>query len=77
MAEHEFTTAMKAAGLRFRDEVCLPEWQAEDDESRIDASREQDWFSLSLGFFRACGLDVNQCHTVAIWARYDMQYWEG
>jgi len=43
--------------------------------SKIDPSDEQDWFSLSLGFFAALGLSNSACHRLALHARYDLQYW--
>lgn len=46
-----------------------------DDEGLIDGSGEQDWFSLSLGFFAALGLHPSACHTLAIRARYTHHYW--
>jgi hypothetical protein len=41
----------------------------------LDASEEQDWFSLSLGFFKALGLSCEDCHDLAIQARYTHHYW--
>lgn len=43
--------------------------------SKIDESDEQDWFSLSLGFFAALGLSNIRCHNLAIKARYTHHYW--
>lgn len=43
--------------------------------SKIDPSEEQDWYSLSLGFFAALGLGNAACHRLALHACYDMQYW--
>ena len=39
---------------RFK-QFCLAERSASEDD-KFDASEEQDWFSLSLGFFAALGL---------------------
>lgn len=43
--------------------------------SKIDESEEQDWFSLSLGFFAALGLNTTACHRLAVYARYTCHYW--
>jgi hypothetical protein len=44
-------------------------------DQMLDASEEQDWFSLSLGFFRALGVSCEDCHTLACEARYTHHYW--
>ena len=43
--------------------------------SKIDPSEEQDWYSLSLGFFAALGLKNAACHRLALYARYTCHYW--
>lgn len=43
---------------------------------QIDPSGEQDWFSLSLGFFAALGLTDDEAHEAAMHVRYDKHYWE-
>lgn len=44
-------------------------------ERMLDPDQEQDWFSLSLGFFRALGLPCDVCHNLALKVRYDHHYW--
>lgn len=44
-------------------------------DSMLDASEEQDWYSISLGFFKALGLSNEDCHSAAIEARYTYHYW--
>lgn len=41
----------------------------------LDPDNSQDWFSLSLGFFKALGLKSADCHDLAIEARYTHHYW--
>lgn len=41
----------------------------------LDASEEQDWMSLSLGFFAAHGIIGLRAHTLALYARYTCHYW--
>lgn len=43
---------------------------------KIDPGQEQDWFSLSLGYFIAKGVEPKRAHTLAIHVRYDLLYWE-
>lgn len=45
------------------------------DGSKIDQSAEQDWYSLSLGFFAALDLKPAACHRLALYARYTCHYW--
>lgn len=54
-----------AYDIESEDEATMP----------IDASEEQDWYSLSLGFFVAIGCSNAQAHKLACAARYDHQYW--
>lgn len=54
---------------RFRTEVC-------ERSSEVDPSEELDWYSLSLGFFIACGLTPDIATDMAIHVRYDLGYWQ-
>ena len=45
------------------------------EEDRLDYNDEQDWTSLSLGFFKALGIDSDTCHDLARIARYEYHYW--
>lgn len=58
---------------RFK-QFCLAERSASKDE-KFDASEEQDWFSLSLGFFAALGLNSESANKLAREARYTHHYW--
>lgn len=57
--------------------LCVKEYAEADEDNKLDASEEQDWFSLSLGFFAALGFEAEDCHELALVARYDNQYWCG
>ena len=41
----------------------------------IDPDDEQDWFSLTLGFFLAKGLSAEEAHDLSRYVRYKLQYW--
>lgn len=60
----------KDALQSFRWDVCEPAIA-----KQIDGSDEQDWFSLSLGFFVGRHVDPKRAHHLALIARYDLQYW--
>ena len=53
---------------RFKNEVC-----SKADE--IDLDDEIDWKDMSIGFFLACGLSVEQAKSLATDVRYNKQYW--
>lgn len=53
---------------RFRLEVCRR-------GRAIDSSEDLDWFSLSIGFFIACGIKPARAYDLATHVRYDKQYW--
>lgn len=53
---------------RFRREVC-------ERASDIDPAGEQDWYSMSLGFFVACGLSIEEATRCADEVRYVHEYW--
>jgi hypothetical protein len=55
----------------FRRDCCEPK-----KAKKIDPGQEQDWFSLSLGYFIAKGIEPKRAHTLAIHARYNLLYWE-
>lgn len=59
----------RAITERFKGEVCLK-------SGEVDPEEELDWFALSLGFFLAAGLNIDDAHRLSIWARYDAQYWQ-
>jgi len=61
------TSRERDAVLRFKREVC----ERRDD---VDPDEEQDWFSLSLGFFLALGIDADRAYSLSTWVRYDQQY---
>jgi hypothetical protein len=58
---------------------AFEDWCAKDrttkGKSKLDKEEEQDWYSLSLGFFAAFGLSNAACHRLALHARYDLHYW--
>lgn len=41
----------------------------------IDPDQEEDWTSLSLGFFAALGFSASDCTKMALEARYTHHYW--
>jgi hypothetical protein len=41
----------------------------------IDPGDEQDWFSLTLGFFLAKGLTAEEAHDLSRHVRYQLHYW--
>lgn len=45
------------------------------DDNKIDPAEEQDWMSLSLGFFIALGATSAEAHDMALEARYTHKYW--
>lgn len=53
---------------KFKVQVC-------DRAAEVDPSDEYDWFALSLGFFIALGLTLDDANALAIEARYDHHYW--
>jgi hypothetical protein len=53
----------------FKRKVC-------DNSKEVDSSNELEWYSLSIGFFLAMGLSVDQAYDYAIAARYDYKYWQ-
>lgn len=44
-------------------------------EEDSDVFPDEDWNSLSIGFFAALGADVETCYELATEARYKFQYW--
>lgn len=69
-----FTPEQEQALEAFR-QFCLNEYAQADPDKKFDADEEQDWTSLSLGFFAALGLSAEHAHDLARHARYDLQYW--
>jgi hypothetical protein len=53
---------------------CLAD-RTKEGTSKLDKEEEQDWYSLSLGFFAALGLTNAACYRLALHARYDLHYW--
>ena len=41
----------------------------------IDPGDEQDWFSLTLGFFLAKGVAAEEAHDLSRYVRYTLGYW--
>jgi len=62
------TKKMKVVKERFRKEVCLRSLE-------IDPDDEIDWRDLSMGFFLACGLTIEQANVLASDVRYNEHYW--
>lgn len=58
---------------RFK-QFCLAEMSANEDD-KFDPCEERDWFSLSLGFFAALGLNSRSANKLAGEARYTHHYW--
>ena len=66
--------ATKTEMLNAFKELCLREFSARKN-SKLDPSGEQDWYSLSLGFFKAMGASNSTAHDLALIARYTHKYW--
>ena len=41
----------------------------------IDPGDEEDWHSLSIGYFAALGFDNDDCWELATTSRYKYEYW--
>lgn len=52
----------------FRDEVCV---RAND----IDPDDSLDWYSVSIGFFLARGVEIGMARALALKARHEHMYW--
>lgn len=74
MPKPALTPQQQQALEAFR-QFCLREFAEVDPDKKFDAAEEQDWMSLSLGFFAALGLSSEHAHELAVHARYDLQYW--
>ena len=57
-----------AAVVMFRRHVC-------EKETEIDPQRKMGWFDMSVGFFLGMYLTLEQAHRLALYVRYDCQYW--
>lgn len=57
-------------------EKLLPAWKVEvyDRKDEIDPSSEQDWYSLTLGWAIAKGLEPAKAYEFANWVRYNTRY---
>lgn len=70
---HDYVTPKnkqeRAIVERFKIEVCRR-------AQEIDPDSEHEWFSLSLGFFLASGLDPERAHFLSTYVRYRMGYWQ-
>lgn len=53
---------------------CLKE-HAADEYTRFDGADNQDWYSLSLGFFAALGHNASDSHEMARLATYQYEHW--
>ena len=62
-------TLERAAIKRFRKEVCGR-------SESIDPYEDLDWYAMSIGFFLALGIPIDDAARLASWARYDQQYWQ-
>ena len=56
-------------------ELCLREFSVRKNW-KLDPNQEQDWYALSLGFFKAMGASNPDAHDLAVRARYRHKYWE-
>lgn len=56
-------------------EFCLAEYAQTDVNNKFDRHEEQDWYSLSLGFFAALGHNAYDAHAMALEVRYTKEYW--
>ncbi len=65
----------KADALKKFEDFCRAEFATMDPDDKFDSSDEQDWFSLSLGFFAALGFTAEDSHELALLARYTYHYW--
>lgn len=52
----------------FKKDVCLK-------AKEVDPGDEQDWFSLSLGYFLAKGCSPEESWDLSSEVRYDLEYW--
>lgn len=69
---------IEAAYSKFREFVIadvVPVSAENTDGSAIDPHGEYDWYSLSLGFFLAQGLSIENSAELATRARYKDEYW--
>lgn len=53
----------------FKVEVC-------NHYTEIDPDNEEDWYSLSIGYFLAKGLSVKESRITASKVRYTFHYWQ-
>lgn len=65
---NKYPDYMKAAITSFKQEACSK-------AKELDPEKEQDWFSLSLGYFIAKGLTIDQAHDASLMSRYTFGYW--
>jgi hypothetical protein len=69
------STPAQVAALNDFKALVLADHAQTNDEKKIDPSEEQDWFSLSLGYFLGKGLPVDEAHSLSLYVRYDQHYW--
>lgn len=55
--------------LNFKLDVC-------EGAASIDPTRELDWFSLSIGYFLAEGVPIEEAEVLAEETRYTHGYWQ-
>ena len=67
-------TVTEADAIAKFKQFCEAE-QVAGEEDKFDADEEQDWYSLSLGFFAALGFNSEAAHKMALDARYTYHYW--
>jgi hypothetical protein len=53
----------------FKNEVCLH-------SKEVDPPDEEDWYSLSLGFFIGKGTGIEKAHDLSRLVRYTYHYWQ-
>lgn len=68
MNEKDFSPEELVSIEKFKETVCIP---YADDEHLA----ELHWFDMSIGFFLCDGHHPDRAELMAVYVRYDMQYW--
>lgn len=71
LSHENSTIATKYADIiaSFKAEVC-------DNFDKVDLGSELDFYAISLGYFIAKGISIDESHALSIYVRYTLQYWE-
>jgi hypothetical protein len=64
MAQAPKTQRLIDAAKAYKRLVC-------DQSDEVDPQGEQDWFSMSLGFFMGYGLTLDEAHSLSLWVAYE------